>query len=188
MKKRDRKEYEGRYNDQPEEIRILLRARSLQGDSNMEVYRREIAQARTQPDPKLLAQIAALLGRESKKRIPAMMLLEDLFTKTFMLPEPPFLKDPPEKKKALESLISSLSAAKDRWAVETLVLTFLKASGVGKIDLDVAHGQVRLRLEARADGAKVCASSGPADDVDWLKVLPTVVPACRKWMAEQLPK
>jgi hypothetical protein len=189
MRKRDKKEYEERDNDLPEEVRVLLRARSLRGDSNMDVYKREIARARAQPDPKLLAQIAALLGQGSKQRISAMMILEDLFAKTFLVPEPPpFLQDPKEMKTALESLIGALSAAKDRSAVEELVMTFLRVSGAGKIALDIPEAGVRIKLEAKANGAKSYGSSAPKDDIYWVKVMPKVIPACQQWMREQLPK
>jgi len=189
MRKRDKKEYEERHNEKPEEIRVLLRARSLEGDRHMDVYKKEIASARAQPDPKLLAQIAALLGQGSKERIPAGMILEDLFAKTYLVPEPPpFLQDPAEKKKALESLVGALSAAKDRSAVEELVMVFLRVSGAGKIDLDLPGAGVRLKLEARADGAKVYDSNASVGDIYWVKVIAKVIPACQQWMREQLAK
>lgn len=189
MRKRDQKEYDERHNDKPEEVRVLLRARSLKGDRHMEVYKKEITRARAQPDPKLLSQLAALLGQDSSEMIQAAMILDDLFVKTFLCSEPPpFLQDPVEKKKALESLIASLGASKDRSAVETLMMTFLSASGAGKADFNIPEASVHIKLEAMANGTKSYDCSASGDDIYWVKVMPKVIPACQKWMTEQLAK
>jgi len=190
MKDREKKEYEERYNDAPAEARVLLRARSREDDAHLHEYKNAIAAAREQPDPKLVSQLVGLIHRKSPVSIQAGSILEDLYQESFLIrPEPPFLKDGAKKKKALETLIEGLSSAKDREALEHTVLLFLRVSGVGLIDLEVPETGLRVILEFRADGAKSYRSEGTAvDDVNWLKSMSKLIPACQKWMREQIAK
>jgi hypothetical protein len=100
MKDREKKEYEERYNDVPAEARVLLRARSREGDPQMQEYKKEIAAAREQPDPKLVGQLVGLLHRNSGADIQVQSILEDLYQETWLIrPEPPFLKDPAARRR-----------------------------------------------------------------------------------------
>lgn len=190
LQERERGEYEGRYNDQPAEVRVLLRARSLRGDSDMVIYKEEIARARAQPDPKLLAQLIGLLGRDSGPAIPAMNILEDLFLETWLLKEPPpFVHLPASKIRAIEDLIGALSSAPDRRALESALMLFLRISGIGKIDLSVPGSGIRIILEVGPNGGGSYGSEGAAaNDTDWVKSMSTLIPACQQWMSAQLTK
>lgn len=190
LQDQETKEYEERFNDKPQEVRVLLRARSLKGDSHMEQYRKEIARARVQPDPKLLAQLVTLLGGASYESIPAGFILQDLFEQTWLIPKPPpFLADATSRRKALEDLIDALSAARNRNALEDTIIQFLRVSGVGVIDLEVDGTGLRIVLEALPNSGARHASEGTAiDDVDWLKSMSKLVPACQRWMRAQLAK
>lgn len=188
MKDRLKQEHDKRFEDQPAEVRSLLRALTMDADPDLETYRREITRARSRIDPKLLSQLVALLHRDSPARIEAGQILEDLFLKTHLVEErPPFLESPDSRRRALETLIDALAAAQDRYALEECVLLFLSVSEVRKIALRIAGTDVRIVLEWREDGTKVMGSSGPSD-VRWRSVLPKVIPACQQWMREQLPK
>jgi hypothetical protein len=184
---REKKEHEERFNDKPAEVRVLLRARTPKGDSNLDAYRKEIAKARAQPDPKLLAQLVGLLDRDSKEAIEARMILEDICTETWLLKEiPAFLKNEETRKKGLEALIDALGSASDRTALEHGIMVFLRASQVGRIDLDIPEAAVRVKLAFTKEGAQSFDSRGP--DVNWRSVLSKVIPACQKWMRGQLAK
>jgi len=187
MKDREKKEYEDRFNDQPVEVRVLLRALTIEGDANLDAYRNEIGKARVQPDPKLLSQLVSLIYTDSPISIEAQSILSDLFLKTDLLTEaPPFLKDDASKKKALEDFICALSNARDREGVEHTILIFLRASEVNKIDLAIDEIGVRVSVRVTANGA-VFGSDGP-DDFTWVAVISKVIPACQAWMRAQISK
>lgn len=190
MKAREQKEDEERFNDAPAEARVLLRARSRRDDPHLKEYRQEIAAARDQPDPKLVAQLIGLLGRTSSVSIEADSILKDLFQETFLIrPAPPFLKDPASKKKALETLIDGLPSATDRNALESTLMLFLRISGLDRIDLAVPETGHRIKLQPLPyDGGVYGSERTSADDVPWLKSLPKLIPACQKWMRAQLEK
>jgi hypothetical protein len=188
MKDRDRKEYEERYNDMPAEARVLLRARSRDDDPHLHEYKKEIGAAREQPDPKLVGQLVGLIHRNSAASIQGRSILEDLYQESFLIrPEPPFLKDPAARRKALGTLIDALASAKDRSALEDTVMLFLRVTGVARIDLEVAETGHRIKLSPLPNGGGSYGSEGSAaDDVDWLKSMPKLIPACQKWMRAQL--
>lgn len=188
---RDRKEYEERYHDQPPEVRALLRARSVRPDPNMAIYKAEIGKARADPDPKLVAQLVSLLHRGSRHSIPAMMILQDLYDVTFLVQSPPpFLQDADRRKVALSVLIDALSHARDRNALETTIMTFLRASGIGTINLPVPETGLRIILESSSGnmGGRLASEGTTVDDVNWLKSMSKLIPACQKWMREQIGK
>ena len=82
-----------------------------------------------------------------------------------------------------------MSGAQDRNALENTSILFLQVSGVGKIDLEIPETGLRVRLQVRPDGAKVYDSQGTSvDDINWLKSMSKVIPACQKWMRGQLAK
>ena len=187
MKDRDKKEYEERFNDQPVEVRVLLRARTIEGDTNLDAYRSEIGKARIQPDPKLLSQLVGLIYEDSPISIKAENILEDLFLKTDLIEEaPPFLKNDASKQKALEDFIGALSNARDRKGVEHTILIFLRASEVNKIDLAIDEVGVRVSIRTIANG-EVFGSDGP-EDYTWVAVISKVIPACQTWMRAQISK
>jgi len=185
MKDRENKEYEGRDNDQPAEVRVLLRARSLRGDHDMAAYQAEIARARAAPDPKLIGQLIALQSRHSRHTIPAQSIMIDLYEETWLIKSPP----PPERREeSLGMLIDALSHAPDRSALENTILVFLGASGVRKIDLQVPETGLRIRLEVFPNGSSMGSEGTSADDIDWLKSMSKLIPACQKWMRDRLAK
>jgi hypothetical protein len=184
------KRYEQRFIDQPPEVQVLLRARCRSGDRNMDTYKREAERARAQPDAKVLGQLVGLLGRDAKHSIEAKMILDDLFGATFLFEEPPpFLKEETSRKKGLEALIDALSSAHDRSALEETLMVFLHTSGVGKIDLAVPGTGLRIVLEAGPNGGGRYASEDTGNlEVDWRSIMSKLIPACQKWMREQLRK
>jgi hypothetical protein len=189
MKEREKKEYEERYHDAPAEARLLLRARSREGDPQMQEYKKEIAAAREQPDPKLVAQLIGLLHRDSPAAIEAHSILEDLYQESFLIrPEPPFLKNPAAKEKALGTLIDALSSAKDRYALQETLMLFLRVTGTAKIDLEVPETGHRIKLATLPSGGSYGSEGTAADDVSWLKSMSKLIPACQKWMREQIQK
>jgi hypothetical protein len=86
---REKKEYEERYQDRPEEVRVLLRARTRKGDPDMEAYRKEILRARAQLDPKLIVQLIGLLRHGCDDSIKAGSILTDLFQAGWLIQDPP---------------------------------------------------------------------------------------------------
>lgn len=187
LQDRDRKEHEERYNDQPEEVRALLRARSLRPDPHLDEYRKEITRARVRPDPKLLRQLIALLGRQSSRAIEANSILEDLFQQTWLIKEPPpFLEDPVVRKEVFRDLIAALDQASDRSALERTMMVFLRASGVRKIDLPIRETGHRIKMEALPSGSAIGCEGTAVDDIYWLKSISQIIPACQIWMREQL--
>jgi hypothetical protein len=190
MLDREKKEYEERYQDRPEEVRVLLRARTKKGDPDMAAYRTEITRARVQPDPKLLVQLVGLLGHDGNDSIEAESILTDLFQQGWLIKDPPpFLADAAAKKKALDALIDALSGAPDRWALEKTIILFLRVTGVGKIDLPIPDTGHRIRLECLPNGGGRYDCQGTTtDDIYWVKSISKIVPVCQKWMREQLAK
>jgi hypothetical protein len=187
MVDREKKEYEERYNDLPTEVRVLLRAHTLEGDPHMDTYKKEITRARVQPDPKLLAQLVGLLGRDSSASIEAGNILEDLYTETWLIKDsPPFHNNEDTRKKAFTCLIDALSSARDRNALEDTIMLFLRVSGAARIDLDIPEAGARIKLEYTKEGAKSYDSRGP--DVNWLSVISKIIPPCQKWMRDQIAK
>jgi hypothetical protein len=188
MKDREQRDYEERFNELPPESRALMRAKTDRTDRTL--FKQEMAKARENPDPRLVRQLVALTGRESKISIESRMVLGEIYTESFRFKgPPPFLQQPETKAKGLEGLVDALSAAPDRNALEHTVMLFLKASGAGPMRLPIAGTPLEVRLEFRADRAEVYGSEGtPADDINWLKFMPKVIPACQKWMREQLAK
>jgi hypothetical protein len=190
MLDREKKEYEERYQDRPEEVRVLLRARTKEGDPNMDTYKKEILRARAPLDPKLLAQLVGLLRHDCSDSIEAGSILKDLFQEGWLIKDPPpFMADAASKKKAFESLIEALSAAPDRWALEHTTILFLRITGVGKIDLPIPETGHRIRLECLPnDGGRYDCQGTTTDDIYWVKSISKIVPVCQKWMREQLAK
>jgi hypothetical protein len=190
LQDRDRKEHEERFNDQPPEVRVLLRARSERGDHQMDAYQKEITLARAQLDPKLLAQLVGLLGQGVGCKIEANAILEDLFVQTWLIKEPPpFMSSAALRKKAFEDLADALSAAPNRDALESTLMVFLRASGVEKIDLLVPETGHRIKLRAGPNGGGSWGSETPqSDDVDWHQSMAKLIPACQKWMRAQISK
>jgi hypothetical protein len=187
---REKKEYEERYQDRPEEVRVLLRAQTKKGDANMDSYRAEITRARVQPDPKLLAQLIGLLRHDCSDSIEAGSILTDLFQPGWLIKDPPpFMADAAAKKKALDTLIDALSGAPDRWALEKTIILFLRVTGVTKIDLRIPETGHRILLECLPNDGGRYGCEGPSDDdTYWVKSISKVIPAVQKWMRDQLAK
>ncbi len=189
LKDREKREYEERFKDLPAEVRILLRARTEKDDPRMKGYISEIRNARIQPDPKVLAQIVALLAEESAESSIARRILEDLFLSTDLCEEaPPFTKDEKEIKKALEALIDALSHATDRNALELTIMVWLQVAHVREMELSIPDAGVELYIAVSAEGRKRISSTGPPGDSRWRAAVSKLVPECQKWMREHLPK
>jgi hypothetical protein len=189
MKDREKKEYEERFGDLEPESRALFRARSQEGDRNMDAYKAAIGQARVQPDPKLVRQLIGILGDRSKS-IQATSILGDLYGTSWLIKEPPpFSLDPSARKKALETLIDAVSAAQDRRCLEGALLAFLRASDTRKIDLAVPETGITIKISIQGKDAYSLASEGtPVDDIWWKKRIDKLIPACQEWMRANLPK
>ncbi len=188
MRDRDKKEHEERYGDLPAEAKVLFRARTMEGDPNMDTYKTEIGKARTQPDPKLVAQ---LIGLSNSKRdgIQAQRILSDLYGPSFLIKDPPpFVKDPAARKRALGTLIDGLSSAQDRYCLQGALLVFLRASDTHEIDLEVPEAGITVRLSVQGqDGYRSDSQGTQVGDTQWKKVIDKLIPACQKWMRAQLP-
>jgi len=187
MRDRDKKEHEERYGDLPEEARALFRARTTEGDRNMDTYKAAIAKARVQPDPKLVAQLVAL-SNSKRDRIAARSILGELYGPSFLIKDPPpFAKDPATRKQALEALIDALASAQDRYCLEEAILVFLRASDTHKIDLEVPEAGITIRMSVQGqDGYRSDSQGTPVDDILLKKVIDKLIPACQKWMRVQL--
>ncbi len=188
MRDREKREYEERFNDVPVEARTLLRARTMEGDPDMDAYKAEVMKARSQPDAKLVGQLITLISIDS--HVPAERILQDLYGSSFLIEEPPaFKKDPAALKKALEALVVGVASAKDRYGLEAALLTFLRASGVPSIYLPVDGTGITINLATLGrDGYRSSSEGTPADDVRWKKRMDKLIPACQEWMRVNLPK
>jgi hypothetical protein len=189
MRDRDKKEHEERYSDLPPESRALFRAKTQEGDRHRESYKQAIAQARVQPDPKLVGQLVGLLNHESEG-IRARGILGDLYGSSWLIKEPPpFVKDPKARKQALEALIDGLSHAKDRYCLENALLVFLRASDTRSIDLEVPEAGITIKLSVQGTDGYTSDSRGtPRDDIVWKKLIAKLIPPCQDWMRTQLSK
>jgi hypothetical protein len=99
------------------------------------------------------------------------------------------LKEEGSRRKGLEALIDALSSAHDRGALEETLMVFLRASGVGRIDLAVPGTGLQIVLEAGPNGGGRYASEGTGPfDVDWRSIMSKLIPACQNWMRDQLQK
>lgn len=187
MRDRDKKEHEERYVDLPAEARALFRARTTEGDRNMDTYKAAIAKARVQPDPKLVAQLVAL-SNSKRDRIAARSILGELYGPSFLIKDqPPFAKDPATRKLALEALIDSLGSAADRYCLEAAILVFLRASDTHKIDLEVPEAGITIRMSVQGQDGYTSDSQGTqVGDIQWKQVIDKLIPACQKWMRSQL--
>jgi hypothetical protein len=199
MRSLRKKRHEQRFNDQPAEVRAMLRARTLQGDEDLSVYRAEILKARIKPDPNLIQQLVALLGYNNGLGVDANMILEDIYLSTHLMPdEPATRRSKDELQHALGILIDGFSVAPDRSALEAALLIYLRASRVGKMLLEIPEGGVRLKLEA-ADGEAGASytSTGSESfgerskhplDHNWREKMKIIIPVCQQWAREQLKK
>jgi hypothetical protein len=195
MEDREKKEYEDRFKDQPQEVRALLRARTTRGDGEMAAYRKEIAKARENLDPKLVAQLVALMGRDAPHHIEARSILNDLYQSGWLIKdEPSFLKEKESKSKALAILIDGLAAAVDRYGVEDPLLLFLRVSGIGEINLEIPEAGVRIKLKAGPNDG-YSSGSGSLDfrsnlpkTTRWSDEIKAVVSAVQKWMRAHVEK
>jgi hypothetical protein len=193
MIRREKREYEERYKDQPEPVRTLLRARSLRGDPDMSTYIAEVRRARAVMDPELPKQLVALLGYESPHGIDAGNVLEDLYHQTWLIKDrPPFVNSEKDRLRALTMLVDAFSLAKDRSALHDVLILFLRASGVNRIRLDVPWAGVRVSISCGSHGS-YCDASGelPGSEVrpktpDWRDEIWLVAAACQLWCRRQL--
>ena len=188
VKEREKTHHEERFNDLPQELRSLMRAKTDR--ANRQPYKEEMARARAKPDPKLVSQLVSAMGRDSRISVEAAMTLEAVYAETYGYQgQPGWTQEAGSRKKALDALIDGIAAAPDRNALEGAVMVFLQSSGAGALRLGIPETPLQVRLEYRKDGTKVYGSEGtPVDDIEWHKFMPKVIPACQNWMREQLPK
>lgn len=195
MIQREKREYEGRYKDQPEPVRTLLRARSLRGDADMSTYTAEVRRARSLMNPELPKQLVSLMGFKSHYSIDANSILEDLYFQTWLIKDqPPFVNSKEDRLRALGMLVDALSLAKERSALEKALVVFLRASGVNRIKLDVPGAGVRVLISYGVYGRGSCSyASGtlPGSGVrpktsDWRGEMWLVSYACQLWCRRQL--
>ena len=183
MKDREKKEYEERFNDQPAEVRALLRADTLRSDPDRSAYQAALAKARETLDVKLVSQLIARMGRDTAAHVQASSILRDLYA-----------MDEADRAKALPLLVDGLAAARDRYGVEDPLLLFLRITGVGEIDLTVPKAGVRIRLKAGPNDGYTSASesldfrSNLPKTPSWTDELKEIVPAVQKWMRDRLGK
>jgi hypothetical protein len=192
MKVREKKEYDERHNDRPLEIRPLLRAHSSSEEPDMDSYKKELEKARKDLDPKVPAQLIALMG--SIDRCPstteAELILNDLYEGSPILEDQGFKKGSAAHARAMEHLIDAFAAAKDQMALSDALLVFLRTASLKKIDLTIPEGGVRIRLEAFENGSKqgneTLESPNAPQSWRWDDRMPQIIPACQKWAREQM--
>jgi hypothetical protein len=192
MVQREEREYQGRHNDQPEPVRALLRARSLRGDANMDTYKAELTRVRSELNPRLVAQLVALLGYDSRNGIEARMILEDLYTKTWLVDEdPPIMQSEETLREALTVLVDALGSARDRNALEHTLMLFLQVAGVGELEVDIPSVGVRVALRYENGAQSYGSGSVPGAETRpstyrWEEEIDVVAAACQEWCRQQL--
>ena len=119
MLKRESREYDNRFKEQPPEIRPILRAYTLKGEPDMASYTAEVLKAREELNSKLIGQLVALTGKEKPHNVEAGRILSRIFLGDFIFDEaPPFANNAAKRTNALRVLASALSQAGDRTALE----------------------------------------------------------------------
>jgi len=193
MKDREQREYEERHAEKPSEIRALLRAYTSNQDPDLASYKKELAKARKDLNPKVPAQLVALLGYDGASAIEANSILTEFYQGSFLGDEgSPFRKGSAEHARAAQNLIDAFASAKDRNALEDALLLFLRMASLKKIDLTILEGGVRIRLEVIEDGyiydsETLKVPNGPKS-WRWDDRMTRIIPACQKWAREQMKK
>lgn len=185
---RGKREYEERFNDQPEPVRTILRNRSAHGDPNLDAYRQSVLAARRDLDPVLIDQLVGLLG--GKRGIEASMILREIYTREHVTDEEPsFLASPAERRHALENLIGAMAKASDLHVVDDCLVLFLAAAKVPKIVLTVPETGERIWIE----GCSMRWESSPDDLLPRKSHSPEEklrfkIVACQTWCRETLDR
>jgi hypothetical protein len=199
MRDADKKRFQERFSDQPVLVRSMLRARTANDDPDLFAYRRTIHETRLGIDPKLVKELVAFLGYNSGLGVDAERILNDIYCPTHLIPEEPsFRKSNEDFHRALDILIDSFSAARDRSGLEEALLVFLRASKIFKMSLEIPDGGVRIRVEATGDGVAEGGSilgsenwgevSKHPRDHNWTEKMSIIIPACQQWARDQTRK
>jgi hypothetical protein len=190
---RDQKEYQERFNVQPEPVRSILRAYTKHDDPDMIDYKKAILWARREMNPTLIEQLVSLLGYETKYGVTAKIILDEIYTKQHITgEEPSFLKTSATRRKALENLINAMTKAKDHSAIEDCLALFLCAANVREVDLSVPEAGVRIWIER--DGDSITYRSGETGSSQhpksykWFDEMSVIVPVCQKWCRVSIDK
>jgi hypothetical protein len=191
MTDRERREYEERHTDKPNEIRALLRAFTSKQDPDRTAYKKELEKARKDLNPKVPAQLVGLMGYDGALATEAKLILEEFYQGSILGDEePPFKKGTDDHFRALETLIDAFAAATDQNALESALLVFLRAAFLNEIDLTIPEGGVRIRLEVIKNGFKSSSTTlrGPNAPKSWRwdDRMVKIIPACQKWAREQI--
>lgn len=189
VRERDLKAREERWAGMGPGCRALTEARTFDGDPNGDGYRQALFRARENMSPNFLGDLIGKMHADSPVSLECKRTLQDLFgAGPLRLPsDPPPLKGA-QLKKALEGLTEALSMAKDRSALEDTLILFLRVSAVWKIDLAVPETGHRIWLVASSNGFESDSKTPADDDYKWTRSMPKLIPACQKWMREQLAK
>ena len=167
--------HEVRYNEVPEPLRTLLRARTDQEDGDMLGYRELILIQQKQPDALLVEQLVSEI-RKGVSIVVGPMVLEDIYGLNILWPDKPaFEKKREDKLQALTTLVDAMSAAKDERALTAMLMVFVRTSGVEAMDLQCADGQ-RVKLSWK----------GNRKSYDTYRFDESVRKQCQEWAREQL--
>jgi hypothetical protein len=197
---RERKEYEERFSEQPAQVRSLMRLATTKGTmpgaaelKNRDEYKVELLKARETISPDLIRPLIVLLGHEDTEvRFPAERILLEIYGLGRILKEePPFMRSNAERDHALTLLVDALVLAKDRNTLIHTLGIFLRASGVGTMDVPIPEVGVRIRIEIGSSGWQDRSSNLERSAVQpehwkWEKEMTMIVAACQKWMMEQV--
>jgi hypothetical protein len=196
---REKKEYEERFNDQPPQVRSLMRLATT--DMNIpweeykksrDQYRSELREAQETITPTLVGPLIALLGnKDINVRLKAERILFEIYGIGYALKEvPSFVNSDAERARALAALVEALPFAKNKDALVTTVGIFLVTSGIRTIDLPISAAGVRIHLEGEPMGWRdKCDNLAiPPKTSKWEEEMPMIVSVCQKWMKAQFSK
>lgn len=189
MIRREEEEYQTRYHDQDEPVRSLLRARTQRNDPDLKEFASQIRKARANLNDHILRQLIARMGYENTvESIQAESILSELYESSILIPEkPPFIASEKTLHESLNLLVEAMSEAKDREALTSTLILFLRVSGIGKMDLPIPEVGIRIRIEASLGGgfsediSRIQGSEIHPKDYKWKDEIAIIIQACQKW-------
>ena len=189
MLRREEEEYQTRYQDQDEPVRSLLRARTERNDPGLKEFTSQIRKARANLNDRIPRQLIARMGYENTvESIRAESILSELYESSILIPEnPPFIASEKTLHESLNLLVEAMSEAKDRKALTSTLILFLRVSKIGKMDLPITEVGIRIRIEVSPGGgfsedtSRIQGSEIHPKDYKWKDEIAIINQACQKW-------
>jgi hypothetical protein len=181
--------YQKRYETEDEPVRSLLRSKTQRDDPGLKNYISEIRKARASLNDRILRQLVGRMGYGNMvESIRAESILSELYESGWLIPEdPPFIASEKAFHESLSLLVEAMSEAKDRNALTSTLIIFLRVSKVGKMDLSIPDAGIRIQLEASRGGgysedvSRIEGSENQPKDYKWEDEIDVISKACRKW-------